>query len=112
MRQLFPLKEKNPYPSSKIYEGICTCNETYIGETKRNVATRWNEHTNPSKDSGPAKHLNNYPDHKFTWKVVMSAPNNTRLRRYLEAFFIATKRPSLNEQIEAKKLTLFRNGVT
>ena len=39
-RQLFPSKEKNPYPSCKIYEGVCSYKENYIGETKRNIITR------------------------------------------------------------------------
>ena len=43
VRQLFPLKKKGPYPSCKIYEGVCFCKENYIGETKQNVTT-WNEH--------------------------------------------------------------------
>ena len=54
VRQLFPLKEKNPYPSFKIYEGVCSCKKNYIRETKRNVITRWNEHENPNKDSEAA----------------------------------------------------------
>ena len=48
----------------------------------------------------------------FQWKVLMSAPMNNRKRKILEAFFIAVKRPTLNEQKDSKKLTLFRNGVT
>ena len=42
----------------------------------------------------------------------MAAPINDRLRKNLEASFIALSRPSLNEQIDAKTLLLFRNGVT
>ena len=42
----------------------------------------------------------------------MTAPIDDRARKTFEALFIALSRPSLNEQIEAKKLLLFRNGVT
>ena len=28
------LKEKNPYPVCKIYEGVCSCKENYMGEIK------------------------------------------------------------------------------
>ena len=59
-RQLVPLKKKNPYPSCKIFEGVCSCKENYIGETKRNVMTRWNDHENQIKDSELAKDLFQY----------------------------------------------------
>ena len=42
----------------------------------------------------------------------MAAPFNDRVRKNLEVSFIALSRPSLNEQIDPKKLLLFRNGVT
>ena len=61
IRSLFRLRVKNPHPACKIYGGICSCSANYIGETKRNVETRWNEHENPNKDSEPAKHLRKFP---------------------------------------------------
>ena len=42
----------------------------------------------------------------------MIALINDRVRKNLEASFIALGRPLLNEQINSKKLLLFRNGVT
>ena len=33
-------------------------------------------------------------------------------KQNMEASIIALKRPSLNERVESKKLSLFRNGVT
>ena len=42
----------------------------------------------------------------------MAAPINDRVRKNLGAPFIALSRPSLNEQIDAKMLLLYRNGVT
>ena len=50
--------------------------------------------------------------HAFTWKVLMTASVNDRVRKNLEASFIAISRPSLNEQIDAKKLLLFQSSVT
>ena len=47
------LKDKNLYPVCKFIRGMCSCKSNYIGETKRNVQTRWNE----NKDFEPAKHL-------------------------------------------------------
>ena len=112
VRNLFNLKDRNPYPACTIYKGTCTCGLTYIGETIRNAAVRWSEHNNPLKDSEPAKHISNYPDHAFNWKVLMNAPTNNRIRKNLEASIIATNYPKLNEQVLSKKLLLFRNGVT
>ena len=112
VKQLFSTKDRNPHPVCKIYEGTCSCDMNYIGETKRNVETRWNEHNNPNRDSEPAKHIRAFPDHEFTWNVLMTAPINTRVRKNLEAFIIAIKKPSINDQLESNNLILFRNGVT
>ena len=112
IRTLFSLKSKNPHPSCKLYEGSCSCGDNYIGETKRNVEVRWQEHNDPRGSSEPAKHLKENPTHTFTWKVFMNAPQNTRVRKNLEASIVALHRPSLNNQMETKKLTLFRYGVT
>ena len=100
IRSLFRLKDKNPHPACKIYEGICSCSANYIGETKRNVETRWNEDKSPNKDSEPAKHLREFPDHKFDWKILLTAPTNAKLRKILESSMIALKQPSLNEQLD------------
>ena len=72
IKQLFTLKEKNPDPSCKIYEGVyegvCSCKENYISETKRNVIIRWYEHENPKKDSEPAKYPFQHPNYVFQGK--------------------------------------------
>ena len=41
VKSLFKLKSNNPHPSCKIYEETCSCGETYIGETKRNVEVQF-----------------------------------------------------------------------
>ena len=96
----------------RIYEGTCTSKENYIGETKRNVEIRREEHSDINKISEPSRHLKSNPTLAFTWKVLMAAPINDRDRKNLEVSFIALSRPSLNEQIDPKKLLLFQNGVT
>ena len=48
MKQLFKLKSRNPHPACVIYEGVCVCEQSYIGETRRNVELRWEEHENTS----------------------------------------------------------------
>ena len=102
-----------PFEGEKSRDlGVCSSKKNYIGETKRNVITRWNEHESPNKDSEPVKHLFQHPDHVFHWKVLMSTTMNICKRKNPEAFFIAVKHSTLNEQKDSKELTLFRNCVT
>ena len=96
----------------EIYEGICSCGETYIGETKRNVKIRWMEHNTPSDKSNPAKHLRDNIDHSFTWIVICNASNRKLACRLLEAYFTATMKPSLNDKLDSHLLHFFRNGIT
>ena len=42
--ELCPLKDCNLHPSIYIYKDVCSCGETYIGETIHNVEERWSEH--------------------------------------------------------------------
>ena len=112
VKHLFKLKSRNCHPSCVIYAGVCSSQESYIGEAARNVEIRWQEHEDTQKDSEPAKHLKNNPFHSFTWKVLLPASSVIRIRQNTEASIIALKRPSLNERVESKKLSLFRNGVT
>ena len=86
----------------------------YIGETNRNVKTRWDEHEDVRKNSEPAKHLLNDTNgnHSFQWRIICNAPSNFRQRRNLEANYISMNNPNLNNQSDSKVLILFRNGIT
>ena len=115
IRSLFPLKDRVQHVSCVIYEGKCTCDEEYIGETIRITDIRWKEHTSPSPTStltDPAKHIMENPTHQFTWKVITRAPQNKLKRLILEAYFIAKRRPKINVQTNPRLLLLFRNGIT
>ena len=112
IRSLFHLKDKNPHSAWKTYEGTCPCLGKYIDETKRNVEERWNEHQKPNKNSEPAKHLRDFPDHKLNWKRLPTGPTNSKLHKILESSMIVLKRRILNEQLHFDQLILFRNGVT
>ena len=106
------MKDKNLYPSCKIYYGLCLRVEDYVGETKRNVSVRCDEHNKLSNKSKPAAHLEENNDHYFFRRILGNALSNTRTRKNIEAFFIAIMRPILNEQIDSDALILFRNSVT
>ena len=84
---------------------MCICKD--IGEMKRNVEIRWEQHSDINEMSEPSRHLKINPTHIFTLKVLMTERINNSVRKNLEASFIALRRPSLNEKIDAKKLILF-----
>ena len=110
IKSLFPLKDRNLHPHCVVYEGTCSCDQTYVGETDRCAHIRTREHEDIKKASEPSKHLKLNRDHSFTWKIF--APNDGDKRKILEALFISKYKPGLNEQIKSRKLSLFRNGVT
>ena len=86
-----------------IYKGTCSCGENKI---------RWEEHNGPTKMSEPAKHLKINFHHVFNWLILCKASQNYKVRRNLEASYIALLKPTLNEQKDFENLTLFRNSVT
>lgn len=109
------MKDKNLYPSTKIYYGKCKqCGEDYVGETERNCVTRWKEHNDIMKErkSEPARHIISNIDHEFEWSILCHASAKKHLRKNLEALFIGIIKPSLNEQTNFKRLILFVNGIT
>ena len=89
-KALFPLKDKSIHPSCVIYKGLYSCRETYIGETIHNASVRWEEHNNPNKMSELAKHFQNNFHHVFIWVILCKAPQNYKVRRKVEASFIAS----------------------
>ena len=50
--------------------------------------------------------------HVFNWVILCKAPQNYKVRRNVEASYIALLKPTLNEQKDFEVLNLFRNGVT
>ena len=98
IKSIFKLKDKNTHPSHVIYKGECICGQTYIGEIARNLEVRVNEHSDVNKQSEPAKHIRNHPNHKFTWGVLTTVHSWLK-RRIKEAFYIARFRPELHKQV-------------
>ena len=88
-----------------ISKGTCSCGETCIGETIRNASIRWEEYSRPTENLEPAKHI-------FNWVLLCKAPHNYKVRRNLEASYIALLKPTLNEQKAFEILILFSNGIT
>ena len=109
---MFRLKDQNLYPACEIYYGKCQCGKDYVRETIRNTATHWSEHNNPTHKSEPAQHIKTHNGHFLDWSILCNAPSNSQIRKNLEALFIGIMKPSLNEQTNFDRLTLFRNGIT
>ena len=64
LKSSFPLKDRIKHKVHIVYKGICSCNESYIGETKRNAEIRWKEHySNNDKKSKVAENLLINPGH-------------------------------------------------
>ena len=61
VKTLFKVKDKSLHQACKIYKGVCSCSESYIGETIRNVEVHWDEHNNPMK----------IQIHRSTLKIIM-----------------------------------------
>ena len=91
--------------------GDCSCDQNYIGETVYNAEIRRNEHEDKNSKSEPAKYLQENPTYKFRWTISSKVAENFCKRRAPEAYFIKTISPTLNEQLDNKILTLFRDGI-
>ena len=81
-------------------------------ETGRNVSIRWDEHSDIDKNSEPAKHIKQFPEHRLNWKILRRVSNKVRQRKIHEAYYVMCLHPTLNNQMELTSLILFRNGVT
>ena len=102
-------KVKSLHQVSKIYKGYCSCGESYIGETIRNVQKRQNGLDNPINKSNPSKHIKENLDHVFNWSVLANAPKNMFQRKVPEANYIVLEKPTPNEQLELGGLNLFKS---
>ena len=97
IKSLFLHKDKVGHRSCVIYEEKCPYKLSCIGETKRDSEVRWKEHEVPAGKSESAKHLIENAYHQFTWKVLSIASSHVCIRKILEAFLIALRRPALND---------------
>ena len=114
VKTLFPTKDRIKYKANVIYEGTVEGKpeKSYIGETKLIAEARWNQHRDPKHDSAPAKYIRENPNEEFTWKILSMSTSDWNKRKIHEALLIDKHKPSMNKQVEHRKLILFKNGVT
>ena len=55
---------------------VCSCGESYIGETIKNVEVHWDEHDNLMNKSNSLKPIKDNLDHVLNWSVLANAPKN------------------------------------
>ena len=87
-------------------------NYATLEKLKENSEVCWKEHEGPAGKREPSKHLIANAFYKFTWKVLSIALSHFCSRKILEAFFIALRKPTLNDQLEHHSLSLFPHGIT
>ena len=79
-----------------IYKDICSCGESYIDETIRNVEEGWSEHNSADNQSELPKHFADNEEQSFLWSILLAAPKDGGAHKNLEAFFITKLKPSVN----------------
>ena len=87
-----------------------TCNETYIGETKRRIQERIIDHNKRDKKSHILQHTRD-KKHKHVWtnnfEIIGANYKTTYKRRISEALHIKQYKPTLNIQEKSVALKLF-----
>lgn len=95
-----------------VYKLNCEqCNASYIGQTKRHLQTRINEHRRDIKKQSDfisvvSKHRISL-SHEFNWDSpdILHRESNTRKREIAEMFFIRRHKNTINLQSDTEKLT-------
>ena len=79
-----------------------------------NTRLRWNEHENGTDKNSMDWFLYDIGlrHERVKWSILSLARKVSFKRKILEAYFIKTLNPILNNQLNNDILTLFRNGVT
>ena len=108
-------KDKSPTVNNAVYYLQCsTCNASYVGETRRNITERMNEHVQPSSESEVARHIFDHPGHTFNVDTpkILGCEQHRIKRKIKEALFIQKLRPNLNKQEKSYNLYLFDVPIT
>ena len=110
LKKYFTYKDKqnNLRRSSVVCKLTCTCGSNYIGQTRRNLITRINEHKFDQR-SEVCKHLLANPTHRFNFKqpeILVSIVGQKELHLF-ESLLIQRYQPDLNAGGSSIPLLLF-----
>ena len=97
------------YSSSVVYQLTRSCGQNYIGQTKRNLITRLNEHQTFEEDSEVCKHLLNNPNHKsnFDSPKILNKSTHVTTLRIKETLYYCITESQLNVDNQSLHLCLF-----
>ena len=89
------------HSSGVVYKLNCSCGQSCIGQTKRNLKTRINDHVpkkSTNNETDVPQHLKNNPDHamNFHSPEILAHSNNIRKLRIKETPLIQNLQPQLN----------------
>ena len=103
---------KDPQPqllrSNVVYRLSCSCGSFYIGQTRRNLVKRLDEHQ-ASLNSEVCNHLQSNPNHRVDFnnpQILTSSPDKSKLL-ILESLCIQQLKPNLNLDSKSFPLRLF-----
>ena len=91
-----------------VHRPTCSCGSSYLGQTRRNLINRLEEHSSSDK-SEVCRHLTDNPDHKVDFAkpgILSSAGDSARLL-ILESLFMQKHEPLLNVDSRSAPLYLF-----
>jgi len=110
LKKSFTYKDKQNHlrRSSVVYKLTCTCGSNYIGQTRRNLITRINEHKFDQR-SEVCKHLLANPTHRFNFKQpeILGSIVGQKELHLLESLLIQQYQPDLNVDGSSIPLLLF-----
>ena len=98
--------------SGVVYKLNCSCAQSYIGQTKRNLKIRSNDHmpkNSTKNETDVSQHLKNNPDHtmNFHSPEILAHSNNIRKLRIKETLLIQNLQPQLNIDDSSNPIYLF-----
>ena len=104
----FPYKDRQSLLHSVgvVYQLTCSCGQKYIGQAKRNLIARLNEHRT-RQSSEVCGHLMKNPKHtvNFDSSIILNRSNYSTKLRIKETLHIAKRQPQLN--VDSQSLSPF-----
>ena len=115
LNSCFNIKDKTPLENKNdiIYYGECSgssCNDKYIGETKRRLLERIKDHQGRDMNSHIYKHSieTGHEVRQKDFKIIgTNYKGNDKKRKVAEALLIKQFKPSLNKQEKSLELKLY-----